>query len=353
MKIYPLGFRFILLALVFLLCLAPVEVSAQAGDPGPDITPQDLINLMNRLRAQSGYGPLIVDPILMRTAQETADIMALNQSGGHLGDVRGRVSAAGYGAGDIPWATENFAVGPTTIDRIQQVWSDYDHMRMAVNPDYEHIGAGVAEYNGRVYYIVHGAYTSNSVYQPGGAGNAGSTTTGEDPAAAAGGGVSQIIYPVETSTPQADGTVAHTVRQGQSPWAIAIAYGTKIIAIAAANNLYPQDNPTLYEGQILIIPVTAAPPEAGAAAAAPVPESSPAATQLTTRTAAPTRTVVASRTASTLAYSATQTATPNPTPADETPNAPTPADRIIQVGLIAAALIGLGLILWGTLNRRS
>jgi len=203
MNLYPTGFRFLSLVLVLLFCLAPIGVSAQSGDPTPEVTPQDLINLMNSLRTQSGYGPLIVDPILMRTAQETADIMALNQAGGHIGDVRGRVSAAGYGAGDIPWATENFAVGPSTIDRIQQVWADPDHMRPAVNPNYEHIGAGVAEYNGRVYYIVHAAYTSNSVYQPGGAGNTDSSGTTEDPGTAVGGGISQVIYPVETSTPQA------------------------------------------------------------------------------------------------------------------------------------------------------
>jgi LysM repeat protein len=357
MNLYPTGFRFLSLVLVLLFCLAPIGVSAQSGDPTPEVTPQDLINLMNSLRTQSGYGPLIVDPILMRTAQETADIMALNQAGGHIGDVRGRVSAAGYGAGDIPWATENFAVGPSTIDRIQQVWADPDHMRPAVNPNYEHIGAGVAEYNGRVYYIVHAAYTSNSVYQPGGAGNTDSSGTTEDPGTAVGGGISQVIYPVETSTPQADGTVIHTVRQGQSPWAIAIAYGTKIIAIAAANNLYPQDNPTLYEGQTLIIPVTPAPSEAGQVTATQTTNSTDSSaavpTLQTPSLAAATRTTVAARVTRTVQSAAAQTATPNPTPEDETPTAPNTADRIIQIGLMAAAIIGLGLILWGTLSRRS
>ena len=349
--------RLILLAFLFLLCLPPAAGKAQSGDPTPEITPQDLINLMNGLRTQNGYGPLIVDPILMRTAQETADIMALNQSGGHIGDVRSRVAAAGYGAGDIPWATENFAVGPTTISHIQQVWADPDHMRPAVNPDYKHIGAGVAEYNGRVYYIVHAAYTSNGIYQYGGAGNTGSTGTIEDPAIETAGAVSQVIYPVETSTPQADGTVTHTVRQGQSPWAIAIAYGTKIAAIAAANNLSPPDNPTIYEGQTLIIPVTPAPQEPDAVTATGTTndtDSSPVApAPQTPGEATVTRTPIVTRSNTAVGSSATQTSAPYQTPEDETAAAPHPADRIIQIGLIAAAIIGLGLILWGTLGRRN
>jgi len=69
--------------------------------------------------------------------------------------------------------------------------------------------------------------------------------------------------------------------------------------------------------------------------------------------AAATRTTVAARVTRTVQSAAAQTATPNPTPEDETPTAPNTADRIIQIGLMAAAIIGLGLILWGTLSRRS
>ena len=349
--------RLILFALLVFLCLTPTAGKAQSGNPPPEITPQDLINLMNGLRTQNGYGPLIVDPILMRTAQETADIMALNQISGHIGDVRGRVAAAGYGAGDTPWATENFAVGPATISHIQQVWSDFDHMRMAVNPDYQHIGAGVAEYNGKVYYIVQAAYTSSGVYQSGGAGNVSDPGNIDNPGSTTGGGVSQIIYPVETTTPQADGTIIHTVRQGQSPWAIAIAYGTKIIALAAANNLYPQDNPTIYEGQTLIIPVTPAPQEPGTVKVTKTinsTDSSPdVSTQRTPSAAAATRTPVATRSITTAGKTATHTPTPTQILQNETPKDPRPADRVIQIGLIATAIFGLGLILWGTLQKTS
>ena len=116
---------------------------------------------MNTLRVSYGLPALIADPIVNAVAQSTAEIMAGNNMSWHIGDVRGRIAAAGYGGGATVWATENFAVGRASIDEIMQMWADPDHMRPATNPAYCHVGAGVAQAaDGRYYYVLQAAYTS-------------------------------------------------------------------------------------------------------------------------------------------------------------------------------------------------
>ncbi len=59
----------------------------------------DLILAMNTLRVSYGLPALIEDPIVNAVAQWTAAIMAANNMSWHIGDVRGRLAAAGYGGG--------------------------------------------------------------------------------------------------------------------------------------------------------------------------------------------------------------------------------------------------------------
>src|SRR6266508_2811118 len=118
----------------------PQAVQADEIHPAPSnqVSAYDLILAMNTLRVSYGLPALIEDPIVASVAQSTAAIMAANNMSWHIGDVRGRLAAAGYGNGGTVWATENFAVSRAGmgIDEIMAVWSDADHMRPAVNPAY-------------------------------------------------------------------------------------------------------------------------------------------------------------------------------------------------------------------------
>lgn len=240
--------KLFLLLTIFLASLGSPWVKSQdiQGAPLSSVTAQDLINLINGMRTAGGLPALQVNSILMATAQDTAYTMAVNDLHWHIGDVSGRVMAAGYGGGAIAWATENFAIGPMTIDEIRAVWADADHMIPVVNANYVDIGAGVAEYNGRVWYIVQAAYTSGGTYVqptvlPG--------TTAIPP-------VSQVIIPVQTVTPNGNGAVIHEVQPGQSLWSIAIAYNTKIAELVRLNNL-SGDTPTIWAGQkLLVVPAS-------------------------------------------------------------------------------------------------
>jgi LysM repeat protein len=246
--------NFLLLAGV-LYTSAGVQAAGSLARPqaSSGVTAYDLIIAMNTLRASYGLPALIEDPIIDAVAQSTAEYMAANQMSSHIGNVRGRLAAAGYGGGSTVWATENFAVGNLSIDEIMIVWSDQTHMIPAVNPAYCNIGAGVAKSsNDRTYYVLQAAYTSGkscgeytsvggSKTKPGG-----TTDEGRQ------GGVSQLIVPVKIATPDADGRVYHVVQQGQSFWAIAIAYKITIKDLETWNNLSRDSK--LQIGQRLFIP---------------------------------------------------------------------------------------------------
>ncbi|HJR79176.1 MAG TPA: LysM peptidoglycan-binding domain-containing protein [Anaerolineales bacterium] len=230
----------------------PQAVRAEEIQPAPpsQVSAYELILAMNTLRVSYGLPALIEDPIVNAVAQSTAATMAANNMSWHIGDVRGRIAAAGYGNGGTVWATENFAVssGGMGIDEIMAAWADPDHMRPAVNPAYCHVGAGAAQTSdGRIYYILQAAYVSgqecgSSSPSPGGTAGPGAIPNP----------VSQLIIPVKIATPDAEGKIFHEVQAGQSFWSIAIAYQITIHDIEVWNNL--SRNIPLRAGQRLFIP---------------------------------------------------------------------------------------------------
>jgi LysM repeat protein len=64
-------------------------------------------------------------------------------------------------------------------------------------------------------------------------------------------GVSQYIIPVALSTAQPDGNVYHVVEYGQTLWAIAIEYDTKIKELQALNNF--GESIVVQQGQKLLV----------------------------------------------------------------------------------------------------
>jgi len=230
----------------------PQAVRADQTHPVPSqqVSAYELIIAMNTLRVSYGLPALVEDPIVNAVAQSTAAIMAANNMSWHIGDVRGRLAAAGYGSGGTVWATENFAVSSAGmgIDEIMAVWADPDHMRPAVEAAYCNVGAGVAQAsNGRIYYILQAAYVSGQA-----CGSSSSSSGGTSQPGNSSGLVSQLIVPVKIATPDVDGSVYHIVQPGQSYWAIAIAYQLTIHDLEVWNNI--SRNTPLQTGQRLFIP---------------------------------------------------------------------------------------------------
>jgi hypothetical protein len=75
----------------------PGAVRAEKIDAAPlnQVSAFELIIAMNTLRVSYGLPPLIEDPIVNAVAQSTAATMAANNMSWHIGDVRGRIAAAG------------------------------------------------------------------------------------------------------------------------------------------------------------------------------------------------------------------------------------------------------------------
>lgn len=229
---------------------AIVQAEEIAPAPAKQVSAYELILAMNSLRVAYGFAPLIEDPIVNAVAQNTAATMAANNMSWHIGDVRGRIAAAGYGSGGTVWATENFAVGNMSLDQIMAVWADPDHMRPATTAEYCHVGAGTAQTSdGRTYYILQAAYISG---QECGSGSSGSLTTGGGTPGSGSNPGFGLIMPVKIATPDADGKIYHEVQSGQSFWSIAIAYQITINDLETWNNL-SRDTP-LTAGQRLFIP---------------------------------------------------------------------------------------------------
>ena len=225
--------------LLFILAIAvvvspfkPDQVKAEPNSaPHQQVAAYELISAMNVLRMSYGLPALIENATINAVAQATAQTMADGLLSWHIGNVSGRISAAGYGAGKTVYATENFAVAYSgTIDQIMLMWADYDHMRPATTPAYCHVGAGTAQAsNGMTYYILQAAYISGeacSSTPPTGGGSPGQPPAGYG-----------IVTPVEKVELNEDGNYVHEVKPGQSLWSIAVAYGVTIKEILAWNNL--------------------------------------------------------------------------------------------------------------------
>jgi LysM repeat protein len=229
----------------------PVRADEIRSAPASQTSAYDLILAMNTLRVSYGLPPLVEDPIIDAVAQSTAATMAANNMSWHIGNVRGRIAAAGYGNGSTVWATENFAVSSNGmgIDEVMAAWSDADHMRPAVEAAYCNIGAGTAQTaDGRIYYVLQAAYVAGQACGS----TAPSSGSGGTPGASIPNPISQVIIPVKIATPDADGRTYHLVQQGQSLWSIAIAYQITIRDLEQWNNL--SRNTPLQAGQKLFIP---------------------------------------------------------------------------------------------------
>ncbi|NLE83515.1 MAG: LysM peptidoglycan-binding domain-containing protein [Chloroflexi bacterium] len=223
---------FILAIAVAVSLFKPDQVKAEPNlAPHQQVAAYELISAMNVLRMSYGLPALIENATINAVAQATAQTMADGLLSWHIGNVSGRISAAGYGAGKTVYATENFAVAyGGTIDQIMLMWADYDHMRPATTPAYCHVGAGTAQAsNGMTYYILQAAYISGeacSSTPPTGGGSPGQPPAGYG-----------IVTPVEKVELNEDGNYVHEVKPGQSLWSIAVAYGVTIKEILAWNNL--------------------------------------------------------------------------------------------------------------------
>jgi hypothetical protein len=274
----------VLLVLILLVLLGNTDHStAQAGDP------YSMIDAVNSLRAANGLPAYQSNGILMSIAQAHSDYQASIGQVTHTGAggtrPRDRAVAAGYGGGGTFFISENIAGGnDLSVDGAVSMWlGDDPHIQTMLGASYRDIGAGVSEANGFVYYTIDVAYVAGSGnYSPA------ATYTPGGPTAIP-------IYLVQTSTPNPDGSIIHTVQSGQTLIGIAQAYGVLVAEIKDLNNLTNDD---IYVGDKLVIRLASTPGPSSTSTASSTPTRAVTPTRRPTRTATPSASPVVTPTES-------------------------------------------------------
>lgn len=264
----------IIIAVLLVINLLPGEQAVQAQSSGA----VDLINDVNQLRADNGLAAYEVDAGLMASAQQHAEYMA------SIGEIT-HIRADGTTPADLGF-TENIAGGYnlTATVTIYSIWTDAAHWNTMTNFTFGNVGAGMAEKDGYVYFVLQVKQVKTGL--------AGQPTPNYNATAEP-----NVIKPVVTNTPQLDGSIIHEVLDGQSLWTIATTYNITIADIILWNNLQP--TPNIFPGERLIVQLAPTATITPTITLTPVPP---------TRTASPTATP---RTpTSTVTITPTPTATP-------------------------------------------
>ncbi len=224
--------------IIFFVLQRPSEttvVHAQAGSN------QEILRLVNELRANYGLPPFVWDQRLASAAQNQASFMAENNVYSHSGyggsTPQSRASAAGFPGR----ATEN-VVGGTNLTPGQGViwWRNSPiHLNTLLSPQYSHVGIGTAQgFDQNFYALVAGSPTGY------GAPAVPQVTDDNDELLAP-------VAPVILAEPREDGSVVHVVDTGQSFWVIAARYEIPLEQLYLFNNL--NEDSLITPGDELII----------------------------------------------------------------------------------------------------
>lgn len=224
-------FNFFGLTVLFIVLSASFPIAniyAQASGA------MDLITIVNSLREDNSLNAYEIDNDLMASAQQHADYMA------EIGQVtHNRVDGTTLSSLDF---FENIAGGENLNAQVvvYTMWTETEHWNTLIGVPFGKVGAGVAENNGVVYYVLQvqkietGLQAQPTIdYQ---------ITPDPDR-------VSDVI----TATPQLDGSIIHQVLDGQALWSIAIAYNITIADIIQWNNLLP--TPQIFVGERLVVQI--------------------------------------------------------------------------------------------------
>jgi uncharacterized protein YkwD len=322
-------YLFTVIVIVLLLALvgSARRSRAQAGDP------YALIDAVNNLRIGNGLPPYQINNTLMAIAQSHSDYQASIGQVTHVGPggtrPKDRAANAGYGGGATFFISENIAGGTDlSVDGAISMWlGDDPHIQTMLSPNYQEIGAGVAEADGFVYYTIDAAYVAGGNYSP-------------PPTIKPGGPTAIPYYAVQTTTPNGDGSVVHTVMAGQNLTLIAKAYGLTVAELKKLNNL---TSDALYVGDVLIIRLGNTP---GPTA---TPSPSGTATRVATATRKPTRTPTLTASP---AVSTTAALTADPVQKDPAPVRADQLGNILVIAIVGMAVGGVILMVVGGVIKR-
>lgn len=218
---------------LFLLAAArPHAIEAQSADA--------ILQQINQFRLNNGLPALTHNGSLASAAQNQANYMAeFGVFSSHMGYngswPQSRANAAGY-SGQV---TENIVGGTNlTAPRALTWWvNSPGHYNAIITTRYTEAGAGFASAGGINYYVL-------VVGQPG-------NTPIESPASADNSPGPLIITPIRLAQPGEDGSIIHTVQDGQALWSLAAHYDVLLSDLLLYNGL--QADAFVHTGDEIII----------------------------------------------------------------------------------------------------
>ncbi len=254
---------------ILVFCLAFSILSGLAGIPSharaetsssPSLipSPYDLVDAVNALRVANGLPAYQVNSILMNISQAHSEYMASVGIVTHYGADGSRpfqrALSAGYPvAGDLSlggFISENITAGINkTIEQAVEDWQgDQPHLLTMLSPDLRDIGAGIAAAGDYIYYTIDASKSTGGtpVSIPGVVNTPNLTPL--SPTATRWHAPTATILP---NTPNADGSIIHIARSGDTLFAIAIAYGVPYNDILKLNGL--QLTSIIIEGKHYVI----------------------------------------------------------------------------------------------------
>lgn len=246
-RIIPAG----LLLLLLWLMGKPAAPPATAQSPAYEV-----IQLVNDFRVANGLPAFQINQSLMIAAQQQADYMAANNIYSHTGaggsSPQSRAEAAGY----VGWVSENIVGGTNLTPQKGLIWwqNSAVHYAALVSTRHTEVGAGFAAGFDQNFYALVVGQPSNAP-----AAAAPSANTNNQPAPIQ-------VAPFTPAQPGEDGSIVHTVQQGQALWTLAAHYEVPLADILLFNGL--SENAIVSPGDKIIIrlgegqapPPTPAPP---------------------------------------------------------------------------------------------
>ena len=208
-----------------ILLAAPQSAPRPAEAQG---SADQVVALVNALRASLGLDPWTVHPTLAYVAQAHVNWMVATGQYGHTGEggstPQDRALAAGY-AGSV---AENWVSGGGMSPAGAVEWWRNSGIHYAtLTSSAQHVGVGVASSGrGIVYVLVAGRPSP-----PRRSNSSGSAAEEEDE------DEGPLVIPITRAEPDANGRVTHVVQPGQTAWAIAAVYGVDLDEMLHINNL--------------------------------------------------------------------------------------------------------------------
>jgi len=184
----------------------------------------EVLQLVNAVRAEYGLAPLSYNAQLAAAAQGHANFIASEGIYSHYG-VNGstwqdRAQAAGYPG----WAGENLVGGTRLTPQQGVTWwrNSAIHFSNMLNPRWTEAGVGFAVGSGQNFYVM--------VF---GTPNDGPPPRAQQPVV----DVPFIVAPIELASPNPDGSIVHVVGEGHTLWAIAARYEVPLADLYLFNGL--------------------------------------------------------------------------------------------------------------------